>query len=216
MTETRARYIAIEGPIGVGKSSFAKLIAENYGAEPIFEVVEENPFLEKFYINRSSYAFQTQIFFLMSRYRQLADLSQADLFDRVTVCDYLLQRDLVFARLNLTEDELSLYLDIFRALLRKVAKPDLVVYLQADTGRLMERIKERGRKMEMSVEKSYIDQVNHAFNEYFFNYKEGPLLIINTNQINFVKNESDLTNLLIKIDSDIRGVEFFNPPQSVF
>lgn len=212
----RARYIAIEGPIGVGKSSFAKLVGEKYGVEPIFEVVEENPFLEKFYEDRAANAFTTQIFFLMSRYKQLAQLSQADLFSRVTICDYILQRDLIFARINLTNSELSLYLDIYRALLKKTAKPELVIYLQAETGKLMERISDRGRGIENKIDMEYVDKVNRAFNDYFFNYKEGPLLIINTNQIDFVKNEGDLDMLITKMNSPVSGVEFFNPPQSVF
>lgn len=210
------RYIAIEGPIGVGKSSLASLLGEKYSSEPIYEVVEENPFLENFYRDRRSYAFQTQIFFLMSRYKQLSALAQADLFSQVTICDYLLQRDLVFAELNLDDDEFALYLDIYRALYRKLPKPDLVVYLQADTARLLTRIEKRGRRIEKNVEDDYIDLVNRAFNDYFFNYKEGPLLIINTNQIDFVNNPSDLDTLIAKMNSNVRGVEFFNPPQSVF
>jgi deoxyadenosine/deoxycytidine kinase len=213
---TIPRYIAIEGPIGVGKTSFATLLGERFDAEIIYEVVDENPFLGKFYSDRKSYAFQTQIFFLMSRYKQLTGLAQRSLFSDYLICDYLFQRDLLFAQLNLDDAEYALYLEIYRALIKKVPQPDLVVYLQAETPRLMGRITKRGRVVERGVEENYFDKVNRVFNEFFFNYREGALLIINTNQIDFVGNDMDLTTLINKLESGVRGVEYFNPPGSVF
>lgn len=207
----KSRYIAIEGPIGVGKSSLARLLGERLGTEPIFEKVSENPFLEDFYRDRDSYSFQTQMFFLVSRYKQLSVLSQTDLFNRSYVCDYTMERDKIFARLNLNESEYRLYIDIYSLLARSVPRPDLIVYLQADTPTLMKRIRQRGRDIEKGVSEDYIQEVTKSFNEFFFNYRQGPLLIINTNSIDFVANDEDLEKLVSKVTSDIRGREFFNP-----
>ena len=211
------KYIAIEGPIGVGKSSMVTLLAQRLGIDPIFEKVAENPFLGKFYQDQETYAFQTQIFFLMSRFKQLSPLSQIDLFNQATLCDYLFERDLVFAGLNLSESEFSLYLELFTLLTGRLTTPDLTIYLQADTDTLMRRIAKRNRPIEKGVSEDYIDQVHRAFNHFFFNdYKAGPLLIINTNHIDFVENGDDFEPLIKKIGSDIKGVEFFNPERSVF
>lgn len=211
-----SRYIAVEGPIGVGKSSLVRLLADRLSTEPIYEEVDENPFLGGFYKDKKSYAFQTQIFFLMSRFRQLSALAQVDLFNRTALADYFFDRDLVFARLNLDEAEFALYHDLYQLLSKRLPRPDLVVYLQADTPTLMKRIKLRNREAETGVNEEYIDKVNKAFNEYFFNYKGGPLLIINTSQIDFVKNPGDLDQLMQKVTGEVRGVEFFNPPSSIF
>ncbi len=216
MTPRRAKYISLEGPIGVGKSSLSELLAKRFGVEPIYEKVAENPFLEKFYGDRKTYAFQTQLFFLVSRYKQLSGLTQVDLFNGMTFCDYVLERDLLFARLNLGEDEYQLYLDIYQMIAKRVPKPDLIVYLQADTSTLMKRIGKRGRAIEKGVSEKYIDEVNKTFNEFFFNYKGGPLLIINTNRIDFVKNDDDFEKLVEKVTGDVLGQEFFNPMGSVF
>ena len=211
MRTKKARYIAVEGPIGVGKSSLVTLLGERFGAEPVFEKVAENPFLESFYGDMGQYAFQTQIFFLVSRHKQLSSLSQTELFNRVTLCDYVLERDLIFARLNLSEDEFRLYIDIYNLLRRRIPKPDLVVYLQAETPTLLKRIRRRNRDIERNVSEGYIDQVNKAFNEFFFSYREGPLLIINTNSIDFVANEEDFEKLVAKVTGEVKGTEFFNP-----
>lgn len=216
MTQLPRKYIAIEGPIGVGKSSLSGLLAKRFGVEPIYEKVAENPFLEKFYGDRKAFAFQTQLFFLVSRYKQLSELTQVDLFNGMTLCDYVLERDLLFARLNLSKAEYLLYLDIYKMIAKHVPKPDLIVYLQADTPTLMKRIAKRGREIEKGVSEKYIDDVNKTFNEFFFDYKEGPLLIINTAQIDFVKNEDDFEKLVTKVTGNVLGQEFFNPMGSVF
>jgi deoxyadenosine/deoxycytidine kinase len=206
-----SRYIAIEGPIGVGKSSLAKMLGERFEVEPIYEHGEKNPFLGSFYRNKTTYAFQTQMFFLVSRYKQLSELSQVDLFNQVTICDYIMERDLVFAELNLDKSEYRLYLDIYNQLVKHIPAPDLVVYLQADTSTLMKRIAIRNREVEKGISEEYINKVNSAFNDHFFNYRGGPLLIINTNNIDFVANEEDFEKLVKKVRSDVQGVEFFNP-----
>lgn len=211
-----SRYIAIEGPIGVGKSSMARMLGERFEVEPIYEAVDDNPFLGPFYKDRAGYAFQAQMFFLVSRYKQLSALSQTDLFTQVTICDYIMERDLIFAQLNLSEQEFGLYREIYSQLIKNIPKPDLVVYFQADTGRLMKRIRQRGRNVENSITEEYIDKVNKAFNEFFFNYRETPLLIINTNNIDFVANPADFEKLVKKVRSDVQGQEFFNPLASVF
>lgn len=211
-----SRYIAIEGPIGVGKSSMARMLGERFEVEPIYEAVDDNPFLGSFYKDRAGYAFQAQMFFLVSRYKQLSALSQTDLFNQVTICDYIMERDLIFAQLNLSEQEFGLYREIYSQLIKNIPKPDLVVYFQADTSRLMKRIRQRGRGVENGVTEEYIDKVNKAFNEFFFNYRETPLLIINTNNIDFVANPADFEKLVKKVRSDVQGQEFFNPLASVF
>ncbi len=205
--------MAIDGPIGVGKSSLAKLLCERLAGTPVFEKVEENPFLADFYKDAKGSAFQTQIFFLISRYKQLTGHALGNPAS-VMVCDYLFERDLVFAKLNLNEHEYQMYMEIYSLLKEKIPAPDLIVYLQADTDSLMKRIKKRQRVIEKGVTRKYIEKVNTAFNDFFFNYKPGPLLIINTSQIDFVNNEGDLDNLLQKIGGDIRGVEYFNPISS--
>ncbi|MBI5816457.1 MAG: deoxynucleoside kinase [Nitrospinae bacterium] len=212
----RTAYIAIEGPIGAGKSSLVSLLGRKFGVDPVYEPLAENPFLEMFYKNQKDYAFQTQVAFLVSRFKQLSALTQTDLFNQYIFCDYIFERDLIFAGLNLNESELRLYTDIYRLMARSVPKPDLVVYLQADTATLMRRIKARGRDMERGVPEEYIERVSKAFNGFFFDYREGPLLIINTNNIDFVANEADLDKLTAKITGEVKGQEFFNPLGSVF
>lgn len=210
------RYIAIDGPIGVGKSSLVRMLGERFGVEPVYEQVEENPFLGQFYKDHASYAFHTQMFFLISRYKQLSTLSQVDLFNQVTLCDYTMERDLIFAGLNLDQREYNLYLDVYRQMVKSVPTPDLVVYLQADTPTLLKRVRQRGRTIEKEISDQYLERVNRAFSEYFFNYRRSPLLVINTSNIDFVANKDDFENLVKKVKSDVQGQEFFNPPRSVF
>lgn len=210
------RYIAIDGPIGVGKSSLVRMLGERFGVEPVYEQVEENPFLGQFYKDHASYAFHTQMFFLISRYKQLSTLSQVDLFNQVTLCDYTMERDLIFAGLNLDQREYSLYLDVYRQMVKSVPTPDLVVYLQADTPTLLKRVRQRGREIEKEISDQYLERVNRAFSEYFFNYRRSPLLVINTSNIDFVANQDDFENLVKKMKSDVQGHEYFNPPRSVF
>lgn len=205
------RFIVVEGAIGAGKSTLAKLLGGRYDAKLILEKSEENPFIEKFYANREANAFQTQIFFLLNRYAQYLKLAQMDLFNTVVIIDYLFQRDQIFANLNLNGHELKLYEDLFNMLQGKIPKPDLVIFLQAGTEVLRKRIKKRGRKFEKNMDVQYLEEVNKAFNHYFFYYSETPLLVINTNEIDFVEKKSDLIPLINKINSHKIGREYYNP-----
>ena len=206
-------YIAIEGPIGVGKTSLAKLIADKLNARKVFEKFEENPFLKDFYDDPESNAFQTQIFFLLQRYQQQQkDIRQLDLYQKGVVTDYMFEKDRLFADFTLnSEAEYELYSHVADILEKDIVKPDLVVYLQADTPRLMKNIKKRGRDFEKYVTQDYINQVNERYQEFFVNYEEGPLLIINTNNIDFVENSEDFDNLLNEIHQPHQGIKYFNP-----
>jgi len=205
------RLIAVEGAIGAGKTSLVKLLNENYSAKLILENDGKNPFLEKFYEDRSTYAFQTQIFFLLDRYYQYLELAQMDLFNSVVIIDYLFQRDRIFANLNLKGHEFQLYEKIFNMLRGKLPRPDLVIFLQAETEVLLRRVKKRGRIYEKAIDRDYLDGVNKAFNHYFFYYSETPLLVINTNEIDFVEKKCDLEQLINKINRHKIGREYYNP-----
>jgi deoxyguanosine kinase len=206
-------YIAIEGVIGVGKTSFAQLLAERMSARLVLEKFEENPFLEDFYNDPERYSFQTQLFFLLSRYRQQLELKQVDLFHNLLVSDYMFDKDKLFANLNLNDKELVLYNLIARLLEKEIPKPDLVVFLQASTDRLQMNIKKRGRSYEREISREYIESLNQIYNEYFFRYNSSPLLIINTNEIDFVKNQDDLNELLVLLQKPISGTVYYNPKQ---
>ena len=205
------RFIAVEGAIGAGKTSLVNLLGENYGARLILEETESNPFISKFYEDKEAYSFQTQVFFLLSRYKQYMQLAQRDLFNSVVVIDYLFQRDKIFARLNLEDHEYNLYEQIFSLIDLKTPKPDLVIYLQASTEILHERVAKRGRDYEAFIDPDYLDSVNKAFNNFFFYYSETPLLVINTNEIDFVEKKCDLDELIKKINSHKIGREYYNP-----
>lgn len=203
-----SRYIVVEGPLGVGKTSLARLLAETFNAKTVLERADDNPFLEKFYQDRSKYAFQTQIFFLLTRYQQQQDILQADLFRQDIVCDYLFAKDRIFAFLNLSEDELVLYEWIYQLLDQRVVKPDLVVYLQAPVPILVKRIKNRALWYEKNVTEDYLEKVSRAYNTFFFHYKETPLLVVNTSSIDFVKREADLKNLIREVRNTDKGVRY--------
>ena len=205
------RYVVVEGPIGVGKTSLADILAQRFQARRVLEVVEENPFLASFYLDRDKWAFQTQVFFLLSRFRQQQLLFQQDLFNSVTVSDYLFAKDRIFACLNLNGDELALYDRVFEALGTRVAKPDLVIYLQARLDVLLARIKKRGREFERKFDAEYLEQLVKAYNEFFFHYSETPLLVINTSDIDFVNNQADLDNLLQVIARMKKGTQHYIP-----
>jgi deoxyguanosine kinase len=205
------RFISIEGAIGAGKTSLVNLLGEQYGARLILEDTDSNPFISKFYEDKDAYSFQTQIFFLLSRYNQYMQLAQRDLFNSVVIIDYLFQRDKVFARLNLEDHEFSLYEQIFNLIDAKAPKPDLVIYLQASTKVLQERVAKRGREYEAFMDPDYLDSVNKAFNNFFFYYSETPLLVINTNEIDFVEKKCDLDELIKKVNSHKIGREYYNP-----
>ena len=204
-------YIALEGPIGVGKTSLAQMLSRELGARLILEDFEDNPFLPDFYNDPERFAFQTQLFFLLQRYRQQQELRQVDMFQKLLVTDYMFVKDRLFASLNLNEKEMQLYDTVANLLERNVIKPDLVIYLQADTDLLMRNIAKRGRAMENNITWEYIDALNQVYTEYFFRYQETPLVIINTNNIDFVKNESDLQEVINYIRQPVSGTKFFNP-----
>ncbi|MBC8287056.1 MAG: deoxynucleoside kinase [Nitrospinae bacterium] len=205
------RFIAVEGAIGAGKTSLVNLLEQQYGARVILEENDANPFIAKFYEDQETYSFQTQIFFLLSRYNQYMELAQRDLFNSVVVIDYLFQRDKIFAQLNLEDHEYRLYDQIFNLIGSKAPKPDLVIFLQASTEVLLQRVSKRGRDYEAFMDPDYLDSVNKAFNNFFFYYSDTPLLVINTNEIDFVEKKCDLEELINKINSHKIGREYYNP-----
>lgn len=206
------KYIAIEGVIGAGKTTLAKKIKERLKAELVMEQFEANPFLEKFYNDRRRFAFQTQMFFLINRYKQQEALAQENLFRDSIVCDYIFEKDRIFAYLNLSGEELKLYESIFPLLSRSLRKPDLVVYLQSNVDRLMFNIKKRSRKIERNLTRNYIEELSEAYNHFFFRYSTTPLLIVNSSEIDFVKSEDDFDEMFRQIFREDRGIiEYFKP-----
>ena len=208
-------YVSIEGVIGVGKTSLAHLLEERLNAKLVMEKFDENPFLTEFYLDPERYAFQTQLFFLLSRYRQQQELRQTDVFHKLVISDYMFVKDRLFASLNLDDKEMSLYDSVAKILEKNILNPDLVIYLQAETPKLMERITLRGRDFEKNMSPDYIDALNQVYNEYFFRYQESPLLIINTNDIDFVHNEEDLEEVIRYIRQPVSGTKFFNPASNL-
>ena len=204
-------YIAIEGPIGVGKTSLAQLLSNELGSRLVLEDFEDNPFLPDFYNDPERFGFQTQLFFLLQRYRQQQDLRQVDMFQKLLITDYMFVKDRLFASLNLGDKEMKLYDTVASLLERNIIRPDIVIYLQADTDVLMKNIEKRGRNMEKNVTWDYIDALNQVYTEYFFRYQDTPLVIINTNNIDFVKNENDLKEVIDYIRQPVSGTKFFNP-----
>ena len=204
-------HIAIEGTIGVGKTSLAKILGDRIEAKLILEEFEENPFLPDFYKDPESYAFQTQLFFLLQLSRQQQELRQVDMFQTLLVTDYMFVKDRLFASLNLNEKEMQLYDTVANLLERNIIKPDLVIYLQADTDTLIKNIAARGREMEQEITWDYIDALNQVYTEYFFRYQETPLVIINTSNIDFVHNENDLKEVINYIRQRISGTNIYNP-----
>lgn len=210
-TEISLHYIAVEGVIGAGKTTLATLLANRLNADLVLEQFENNPFLEKFYKDRKRYAFQTQIFFLVNRYTQQQNLKQLNLFKDYLVSDYIFEKDRIFAHLNLEGDELKLYDTLASQLEKNIIKPDLVIYLQSNVDRLMENIRKRGRPFERDIQRSYIEQLNEAYNHFFFAYKATPLLIVNTSDLDFVNNQKDLDDLIELIfKKDRMYVEYFS------
>ena len=208
------QYIVIEGPIGVGKTSLAKLLAKEFNARCVLEKPEENPFLSHFYQDRKKHAFQTQVFFLLTRFQQQQQIAQLDLFNQVTLSDYLFEKDRIFALLNLDENELILYEKIFQLLEGRIPTPDLVILLQAKPEVLLHRIKSRNISYEKEIELDYLKRLTEAYNYFFFHYDQSPLLVVNTSEIDFVKRKEDLAQLLREIKRMKKGTWYFTPMQS--
>jgi len=208
-------YIAIEGPIGVGKTSLANLLSKRLSAKLILEKFEDNPFLSEFYDDPARFAFQTQLFFLLQRYQQQQDIRQVDMFHNLLISDYMFIKDRLFASLNLDDKEMNLYDSIANMMERNVINPDLIIYLQADTSTLMKNIDKRGRDFENNISYDYINALNEIYTEYFFRYNDTPLVIINTNNIDFVNNADDLDQVIEYIRQPVSGTKFFNPSASV-
>ncbi len=212
MEITEVKYIAIEGAIGAGKTTLAKKLKERLNSELILEEFEANPFLEKFYSDRRRFAFQTQMFFLINRYKQQEQLNQENLFTDFIVSDYIFEKDRIFAYMNLSAEELKLYESIFPLLARSLRKPDLVVYLQSGPERLMYNIKKRARRIERNLTRNYIEELSESYNHFFFRYQSTPLLIVNSTDIDFVNNEEDFDELFKQIFREDRGyTEYFKP-----
>ena len=205
------RYLVIEGVIGAGKTSLCRLLSDRLKAQLVLEEVEENPFLKDFYRDRETFAFQTQMHFLFSRYQQQRSLRQMDLFSERMVSDYLFQKDRIFANLNLSDRELMLYDAIAPQLESEIPAPDLVVYLQASPERIVERIQQRGRTYEKLMDPKYTATLAEAYNYFFFHFRDAPLLVVNTDEMNFVDRTNDLEDLIARIVSHKEGVAYVNP-----
>jgi deoxyguanosine kinase len=205
------KYICVEGPIGVGKTALAERLAKRMGAKLVTEAPEENPFLDKFYSDIKRYALHTQLCFLVSRRKQQHDLAQSELFESGVVSDYLFDKDRVFAHLNLSEDELSLYETIYTIVAQEIPKPDLVVYLQANVEVLLARIKQRARAFEAGIDPQYLESLCDAYNHFFMHYDKAPLLIVNTERLDFVANREDFEELFREIEQTKSGRRFYSP-----
>lgn len=204
-------HLAIEGVIGVGKTSLCRLLGKRLSGYVVLEKHDENPFLEDFYESPQRFAFQTQMFFLLSRYRQQQDLKQQELFHSALISDYIFAKDRIFASLTLDDREYQLYDHVARLLERDIVKPDLVIYLQSNTQRLMANIRKRGRPYERKITEEYIRTLVEAYNNFFFHYNDTPLLVIDTTQIDFVNNEEDLKNLIAQLANPLGGTKFYIP-----
>ncbi len=211
-----SRYIVIEGPIGVGKTSLARKLAESLSAELLLEEVYENPFLARFYQDGRSAALPAQMYFLFARSRQIEDLRQADMFANVRVSDYLFAKDQLFAELNLSQDELNLYNKFSETLDVDAPVPDLVIYLQSSVDTLLERIARRGIHFERAIDRKYLESVTDAYARFFHDYDDGPLLIVNASQIDPINNDADYDLLFQQIERTTGGRHFFNPVAAAF
>lgn len=211
MNTASLRFIAVEGPIGVGKTSLAQRLADTIGAQTLLEMPEENPFLERFYQNPKQSALPTQLFFLFQRMRQLEALRQQDMFAPLTISDYLMDKDALFARVNLDADELALYETVYSQLTIQTPQPDLVVYLHAPTSVLYDRIRRRNRRMETSISKEYLSRLVDAYTQFFHFYVASPLLIVNTAELDLVNNAEHFRQLVERINATRSGRHYFNP-----
>jgi deoxyguanosine kinase len=215
IVHTPHRFVVVEGPIGVGKTSLARRLAASFGSDLVLEQGEENPFLERFYRNPRAAAFQTQLYFLFQRARQMQDLRQHDLFQRVRVSDYLLEKDRLFARLTLDDEEFGLYEQVYSKLAIDAPTPDLVVYLQAPVDTLLERIARRGIQYEQMIERRYLERLTEAYARFFLEFEASPVLIVNAADIDPVGSDADYHGLLAEIIRARRGRHYFNPMKSL-
>ena len=215
MKDLASKYIVIEGPIGVGKTSLANKLSLEWDAELILENVDDNPFLSKFYKNQREVSLQTQLYFLLTRTRQVQSFKQQDIFAKTRVSDFMLQKDRLFAQVTLNNEEYDLYDQLYSYMTVDIPKPDLLIYLQAPVDILMKRIKKRGRDFEKYITNSYLEKLNSMYLKFFNTYEASPLLIVNAEDIDFVNNEIDYKNLLDKIYSIEKGKHYFNPLASI-
>jgi deoxyguanosine kinase len=209
--DRRGGYIAVEGPIGVGKTSLARLLAAEFNARLVLEEVDDNPFLARFYEEPEQYALPVQLYFLLTRYNQQRALAQQDLFAQATVSDYLFAKDRIFATQNLAPDELALYEKIYHLLDARMAKPDLVIFMSARIDVLVDRLRKRNREFERDISVEYLERLSLAFRDFFFYYDEAPLLVVDTSEIDFVEDSSDLRDLIREIEQAGPGVQHFVP-----
>jgi deoxyadenosine/deoxycytidine kinase len=215
IVRTPHRFVVVEGPIGVGKTSLARRLAQSFGSELVLEQGEENPFLDRFYHNPRAVAFQTQLHFLFQRSRQMQELRQADLFERVRVSDYLLEKDRLFARLTLDDQEYELYEQVYARLAIDAPVPDLVVYLQAPVDVLLERISRRGIPAEQLIERRYLERLVESYARFFLEYDSAPVLMVNATEIDLVGSDADYRSLLAEVIRVRRGRHYFNPMKSL-
>ena len=207
-------YIAVEGPIGVGKTAVMERLAERLDATKVIEDWSQNPFLRSFYDGKAGAAFQVELFFLLSRYRQQQELVQRNLFKQFTISDYVFEKSKIFAYLNLEDSELLIHEKLFGLLAESAPRPDLVVYLQASTDVLMKRIRARGRPEEGRLSEEYLAEVNRAYNYYFFHYAATPLLVVNSSDVDFVQSADDLDDLIKQIRAMGKGTQYYVPMSS--
>ena len=210
MPLSKYRYIVVEGPIGVGKTSLAQRLADLVEVQPLLEKPQDNPFLTNFYQDPARYALPTQLFFLFQRINEARDMAQMDLFQSRTISDYLFEKDALFARLTLSDDEYKLYQSIYQGLSPQVPAPDLVIYLQAPTYTLVERVRKRGNRYERTIEEDYLARLSDSYGEFFHHYEEAPLLVVNSEHLNFVDNADDFNLLLDRIGKMKGRREYFN------
>lgn len=204
-------FIVVEGPIGIGKTTLTKRLAQHFNGEMLLEAAEENPFLERFYQDPKSSALPTQLFFLFNRHKQLKKANQSDLFAPTLFADFLFEKDRLFARLTLDEDEYALYDQVYQNLSVQQVKPGLVIYLQAPTEVLLKRIRSRGRRSEQAINPDYLQSLSTAYTDFFYYYDDAPLLIVNSSGLDLVNNEQHFIELVEQIQSHKSGKQYFNP-----
>ena len=212
MPDTERKFIAVEGPIGVGKTTLVHLLSERFQSRELLEIVEENPFLPLFYQDRERYSFQTQLFFLLSRFKQQEEILQGDLFSPGgVVSDYLLIKDRLFANMNLKNQELGLYDRLWEILAPRAPRPDLVILLMARLDVLLHRISIRGRGFEQSIKREYLEEVSRVYSEHFLEYNESPLLVVDSSEVDFVHSKADQDHLIAVIREHRGGVQYYKP-----